>query len=597
MKNRDDTKIVKVGLGSCGAAVGGREVYDALAARLKGTGIDLHQTGCLGICYKEPLVEVSLSKDQRFIYGDITPEKVDRIVDEHIINGRPIADWLIVAEGSEFERKDILAGQTRIVLRNCGVINPESIDEFITAGGYKAIEKALKSMSPKEVIQEVEESGLRGRGGAGFSTGIKWDFARGVKDSPKYIVCNANEGDPGAFVDRAVLESDPHSVIEGMLIAGYAIGASEGFIYVRAEYPMAARRLELAIAQARERGFLGESILDSNLNFDLKVRVGAGAYVCGEETSQMMSIEGKRGTPRSKPPLPVKSGLWDKPTSTNNVETLANIAWIINNGASVYNRMGTEASKGTKVFALSGKVAHGGLVELPMGATIREIIDIGGGASSDLPLKAVQIGGPHGGCIPASLLDTPVDCDSLHSIGASMGKGGILVMDESTCMVDLAKYFLSYSQDESCGKCVPCRIGTKRMLEIYERITSGNGREDDIEILEELASSIMSASLCGLGQTVPNPALTTIRYFRDEYEVHIKEKKCPAKKCKALITYQVSPDDCDGCGLCVGYCPTGAIAGWEIDEEKCIRCGLCMDVCENRAVTVHHKEGRMKMAA
>jgi len=593
MKTVTGTKLVKVGLSSCGVAVGGRRVYDALAAKLNGMDVELRQTGCIGMCYKEPLVEVSLSENERFIYGDMTPEKVDRIIEEHIINGRPVNDWLLMAEGPEIEGKNYLAEQKRIVLRNCGVIDPESIDEYIAAGGYSAIEKALKGMTPEEVVREIEESGLRGRGGAGFSTGLKWSFTRAVKDSPKYIICNANEGDPGAFVDRAILESDPHGIIEGMLMAGYAIGASAGFIYVRAEYPMAARRLEHAISQARERGFLGESILKSNFRFDLRVRVGAGSYVCGEETSQMMSIEGKRGTPRSKPPMPSEAGLWDKPTSTNNVETFANITWIINNGASAYNSLGTEMSKGTKVFALSGQIARGGLIEVPMGTTMREIIfDIGGGSSSDIPLKAVQIGGPHGGCIPASLIDTQIDSDSLHSIGVSMGKGGILAIDGHTCMVDLAKYFINYSQGESCGKCVPCRIGTKRLSEIYERITSGEGREGDIELIEELASSMMSASLCGLGQTVPNPMLSSIRYFRDEYDAHIKEKKCPANKCKALITYEVLPDNCTGCGLCVGYCPTGAIAGWEIDSKDCIRCGLCMDVCEHNAITVHPKGDR-----
>ncbi|MDI6816673.1 MAG: NADH-quinone oxidoreductase subunit NuoF [Actinomycetota bacterium] len=592
MKSGTATKQVKVGLSSCGVAVGGRGVYDALAAKLKGMDVELEPTGCLGMCYKEPLVEVSLSENQHFIYGDVTPERVDRIIDEHIVHGRPITDWLLTTKSSGFGKSDYFTGQTRIVLRNCGVINPESIDDYIAAGGYGAIEKALAGMSPEEVIEVIEESGLRGRGGAGFSTGLKWGFTRAVEGSQKYIICNANEGDPGAFVDRAILESDPHSIVEGMLIAGYAIGASQGIIYIRAEYPMAARRIELAISQAKERGFLGTSILRSRFAFDLKIRVGAGAYVCGEETSQMMSIEGKRGTPRSKPPLPAQSGLWGKPTSTNNVETLANIAWIITNGAHAYNRLGTETSKGTKVFALSGKVARGGLVEVPMGMTIRKVVfDVCGGTASTLPLKAVQIGGPHGGCIPASLIDSQLDCDSLHSIGLSMGKGGILVMDESTCMVDLAKYFLSYSQGESCGKCVPCRIGSKRMLEIFERITRGEGRDGDLELIEEVATSMAGASLCGLGQTIPNPTLSSLRYFRDEYEAHIKDKRCPAKKCKALISYEVLPDNCTGCGLCVGYCPTGAIGGWEIESEICTRCGLCMEVCENNAITVSHKEG------
>lgn len=584
--------VVKVGLGSCGVAAGGRGVFDALSTKLEGTGVDVQQTGCIGMCYKEPLVEIQLFEKERYIYGDVTPERVNRIVEEHILSGNPITEWLLMSPDDEATETP-LAGQKRIVLRNCGIIDPESIDDCISVGGYTALAKVLKTMSPEQVIDEVLESGLRGRGGAGFPTGMKWRFTRQAKGSPKYIICNADEGDPGAFMDRSVLESDPHSVLEGMLIAGYAIGASEGYIYARAEYPMAVRRLKIAISHAKEKGFIGGLILGSNFSFDIKIREGAGAFVCGEETALIMSIEGKRGMPRSRPPFPAQAGLWGKPTSINNVETFANIAWIINNGAKVYNRLGTEKSKGTKVFALAGKVAHGGLVEVPMGMTIRDIVfNIGGGTSSNLEFKAVQMGGPSGGCVPASLADTQVDYDSLSSVGAIMGSGGMLVMDESTCMVDLAKFFLNFTQDESCGKCVPCRIGTKRMLEILNRITDGKGREGDIELLEEMATSIKRASLCGLGQTAPNPTLTTIKYFRDEYEAHIKERKCPAKKCQALITYKVVADSCTGCRLCQKFCPTGAITGEKkqahvIDNDICIRCGLCMNVCKFDAITVY----------
>jgi len=587
-KNRD--WVITVGLASCGVAAGGDEAYDALSTKIrqKGLNVELKQTGCMGMCYNEVLVEVTSPDGGRVFYKHVTAEKIDRMVEEHLIGGQPVTEWVIPEE----EIDNLLAKQKRIVLRNCGIIDPESIDDYLAADGYKAIEKILCSMLPQEVIDEVTKSGLRGRGGAGFPTGVKWGFARKSPGSQKYIICNADEGDPGAFMDRSVLESDPHSVLEGMLIAGYAIGASEGYIYVRAEYPLAIQRLEIALAQAEERGFISEGVLGYNFDFDIRIRQGAGAFVCGEETALIMSIEGRRGMPRFRPPFPAQSGLWDKPTNINNVETLANIPWIILHGAETYNKYGTEKSKGTKVFALAGKAAHGGLVEVPMGITLKEVVfDIGGGTSSGLEFKAIQIGGPSGGIIPASLADTPVDYESITQTGAIMGSGGLIVMDETACVVDLAKFFLKFTQNESCGKCTFCRIGTLRMLEILERISNGESKEGDLELLEELAEGVKSASLCGLGQTALNPVLTTIRYFRDEYEAHIYEKRCPAKKCQALITYEIMPEKCPGCGLCAKYCPTGAITGerkrpYIIDEEKCIHCGLCMSVCRLGAVSV-----------
>jgi NADH-quinone oxidoreductase subunit F len=589
-QERDGSWLIRVGLASCGIAAGGRKVYDAFDTQLRASvpQAKLKQTGCMGMCYNEVLVEVVSPRNERTFYGKVTPDRVPRIIDEHLIQGKPIDEWVIPAA----EMESLMAKQKRIVLRNCGLIDPESITDYLAADGYKAIEKAVSSMSPQDVIDEITRSGLRGRGGAGFPTGIKWGFARKASNWQKYIVCNADEGDPGAFMDRSVLESDPNSVIEGMLIAGYAVGASEGYIYVRAEYPLAIQRLEIALAEAREAGFIGDGIRGYDFNFDIKIRQGAGAFVCGEETALLMSIEGRRGMPRFRPPFPAQSGLWGKPTTINNVETLANVAWIIHHGADAYNAYGTEKSKGTKVFALAGKVARGGLIEVPMGITLREVVfDIGGGTSSGLEFKAIQIGGPSGGVIPAHLADTPVDYESVTKTGAIMGSGGLIVMDESSCMIDIAKFFLNFTQDESCGKCTFCRIGTLRMEEILERITNGNGREEDIATLEELARNVKRASLCGLGQTAPNPVLTTIKYFRDEYEEHISEKKCRAKKCRALITYEIISEKCPGCGLCAKYCPTGAITGERkqphvIDQEKCIRCGLCHNVCRLDAVLV-----------
>ena len=582
---------VKIGLASCGIAAGAKKVYDTFNTQLqtKASDVELKKTGCMGMCYNEALIEVVSPSNKSTFYSQVTPEKVGRIIDEHIIQGNPVEEWLVPQE----ELDNLLAKQKRVVLRNCGVINPESIQDYLQADGYKALEKALNTMSPQEVIDEITTSGLRGRGGAGFPTGVKWGFARKAQGEPKYIVCNADEGDPGAFMDRSVLESDPHSVIEGMLIAGYAVGASEGYFYIRAEYPLAIKRLEIALSEARDAGIIGENIKGSGFNFDIRIRQGAGAFVCGEETALLMSIEGKRGMPRFRPPFPANSGLWEKPTTINNVETLANVAWIILNGAGTFNSYGTEKSKGTKVFALAGKVARGGLIEVPMGITLHEIVfDIGGGTSSGLEFKAIQIGGPSGGVIPARLDDTRVDYESVTSTGAIMGSGGLIVMDETSCMVDITKFFLNFTQEESCGKCTFCRIGTLRMLETLERITKGEGKEEDIASLEELARTIKRASLCGLGQTAPNPVLTTINYFRDEYEAHIADHKCPAKKCQTLITYEVNPEKCPGCGVCTKYCPTNAISGekkkpFVIDQEKCIRCGLCMNVCRLNAISVH----------
>ncbi len=583
--------LVRVGLASCGIAAGGRKVYDTFASQLNDAGlnVELKQTGCLGMCYNEVLVEVVSPRSKSTFYGKVNTDRVPRIISEHLAQGKPVNEWTI----PDGEINSLLTKQKRIVLRNCGLIDPEDIADYLAADGYQAIEKAISSMSPQDVIDEITRAGLRGRGGAGFPTGVKWGFTRKSQGWQKYIVCNADEGDPGAFMDRSVLESDPHSVIEGMLIAGYAVGASEGYIYVRAEYPLAIRRLEIALAEAKEAGFIGDSVRGYDFDFDIKIRQGAGAFVCGEETALLMSIEGRRGMPRYRPPFPAQSGLWGKPTTINNVETLANVAWIIRNGADAYSAYGTEKSKGTKVFALAGKVAHGGLIEVPMGITLREVVfDIGGGTSSGLEFKAIQIGGPSGGVIPASLADTPVDYESVTKTGAIMGSGGLIVMDESSCMIDIAKFFLNFTQDESCGKCTFCRIGTLRMEEILKRITEGNGCEEDIDTLEELAQNVKRASLCGLGQTAPNPVLTTIKYFRDEYEEHIIEKKCRAKKCPALITYEIIPERCPGCGLCAKYCPTGAISGEKkqpfiIDQEKCIRCGLCRNVCRLDAVSVH----------
>jgi NADH-quinone oxidoreductase subunit F len=582
---------VTVGLSTCGIAAGAAETYRALETKLAALAgaPELTRTGCVGMCYQEPLVEIRGADDARYLYGHVSPDKVDRLLKEHLGEGRPVADWLVWSDDGTGSDQSFLARQHRIVLRNCGNIDPESIEEYLHLGGYGALRTILDRQDPEALIAAVIESGLRGRGGAGFLTGQKWRFARQAPGARKYIICNADEGDPGAFMDRSVLESDPHSVLEGMIIAGYAIGADHGYIYVRAEYPKAIDRLNIAIAQAAERGYLGDRILGSTHAFHIKLKEGAGAFVCGEETALMMSIEGKRGMPRVRPPFPAVKGLWDSPTSINNVETFANIPWIVSNGPKAFSALGTANSKGTKVFAMAGKVRHGGLVEVPMGITIREIVHgICGGIRADRKFKAVQMGGPSGGCIPAELQETVIDYESINKTGAIMGSGGLVVMDDTTCMVDVARFFLEFTQRESCGKCTFCRIGTKRMLEVLTRITEGQGKEGDIELLEELAGRVRNSSLCGLGQTAPNPVSTTLKYFRSEYEAHIRNKKCPAHHCQKLLTYTIT-DDCSGCMLCLKACKAGAITGERkkvhvINQELCTVCGECFKACNLGAI-------------
>jgi len=583
-------KRIKVGLGTCGVSAGAELVYDKFKEELEFNHlhIELNETGCMGMCYAETLVEVEDEQDS-YLYSKVTKDKVSRIVNEHLINNHPITDWIIKSKEIDKE-ESFLKNQTRIVLRNCGIINPNSIEDYTLRNGYKAIEQVLTGYLPLEVIDSIIKSGLRGRGGGGFLTGLKWKLAHNEKSEKKYIICNADEGDPGAFMDRSVLEGDPHSVLEGMMIAAYAIGADEGFIYVRAEYPLAIKRLRTALRQCYKKGFLGKNIVGSKFSFDIQIKEGAGAFVCGEETALMASIEGKRGVPRSRPPFPTQNGLWGKPTSINNVETFANVPWIILNGWEAFASMGTQKSKGSKVFALAGKIKKSGLVEVPMGMTINEIImNVGGGVRNGRTFKAVQIGGPSGGCIPARMGDLKIDYDEITETGAIMGSGGLIVLDDTTCMVDLAKYFLHFTQIESCGKCTFCRIGTKRMLEILERITDGQGRAHDLVLLEDLANKIKSGSLCGLGQTAPNPVLTTLKYFREEYEEHIYNKKCPAHVCPSLIKYRIIAELCKGCCVCFKACPTKAISGKKkevhvINYDVCNKCGKCFDVCKLNAV-------------
>ena len=583
---------------------GSQALRTKLADELKLKGLEdeiqIVQTGCFGLCALGPIMIVY---PEGTFYSRVTVDDIPEIVEEHLLKGR-IVERLVyneAAKSAHNEEEEAVAAslsetqfykkQKRVALRNCGVINPEKIEEYIAMDGYFALAKVLKEMTPEDVINTISASGLRGRGGGGFPTGRKWQFARASVSDKKYVVCNADEGDPGAFMDRSVLEGDPHAVLEAMAIAGYAIGADEGWIYVRAEYPIAVKRLNIAIEQAREQGLLGRDIFGSGFNFDIHIRLGAGAFVCGEETALLTSIEGKRGEPRPRPPFPAVKGLWGKPTIINNVETYANIAQIILHGADWFASMGTEKSKGTKVFALGGKIKNTGLVEVPMGTTLREIIeDIGGGIPNGKKFKAAQTGGPSGGCIPASKIDVPIDYDNLIAIGSMMGSGGLIVMDEDTCMVDLAKFFLEFTVDESCGKCAPCRIGTVRMLEILKKITEGNGEMEDLDKLEELAAYVKNGSLCGLGQTAPNPILSTLRYFRDEYVAHIKDKTCPAGVCKKLLRYTIDPDKCKGCTLCARNCPVGAITGkvkeaHVIDTAKCIKCGACMEKCKFGAIS------------
>ena len=598
LEERDPQRIrVRVCMTGC-RAFGAVEIRDAFKKSIAENGltekVDIVETGCHGFCARAPVAAID---PYGFFYQQISPKDVPQIVRESLMEGKPVEKLLYkhpqTSQPIPLEKEvPFYKEQMKIVLRNCGQIDPTRMEDYIVRDGYQAIAKVLSSMSPDEVIEEVVRSGLRGRGGAGFPTGNKWKFARNAQGEMKYIICNADEGDPGAFMDRAVLEGDPHTVLEGMLIAAYAIGAPKGYVYVRAEYPIAVTHIKKAVADAKAMGLLGEKILGTPFSFDVKIMEGAGAFVCGEETALIASIEGRRGMPRTRPPFPAVAGLWGKPTNINNVETFANIPPIVHKGGSWYASLGTEKSKGTKIFALAGKINNTGLVEVPMGITLERIIfDIGGGIPGGKQFKAAQTGGPSGGCIPASLLNLPIDYDSLTAAGAIMGSGGLIITDENTCMVDMAKFFLTFTQSESCGRCVPCRLGTKRMLEILQRITEGAGELSDLETLKELAPTIKDASLCGLGQTAPNPVLTTLNYFLDEYKAHIEEKRCPAGVCKALIRYQIDPETCTGCGVCRRACPQKAVSGknketHSLDQSLCIKCGICYNECKFNAIKI-----------
>ncbi|MBF0346078.1 MAG: NADH-quinone oxidoreductase subunit NuoF [Magnetococcales bacterium] len=583
--------VITMGEGTCGIAAGAPEVTKLLKERFPEA--TFKEVGCIGMCHLEVMVEIATG-GKSWLWGNVNKKNLPKIVRFHRGQGDlPEAMLIRSSDTRETERSQYLTRQTRIALRNVGELNPTSMEQFRARDGYSAIEKVIKGgMTPEQVIDEVRIAAIRGRGGAGFPTAVKWGFARGAQGEPKYLVCNGDEGDPGAFMDRSLLEGDPHSVIEGMLIAAYAIGASKGYAYIRAEYPLALKHFAIAMDDARKAGFLGHNILGSNFSFDIKIKEGAGAFVCGEETALLASIEGQRGMPRIRPPFPAIQGVFSKPTIINNVETLANIPWILKNGGAAYARIGTEKSRGTKVFALAGAIKRGGLVEVPMGMTIRQVLEeIGGGSASGRPLKAVQLGGPSGGCIPESLFDTIIDYDAINATGAIMGSGGMVVMDSKSCMVDLARFFLEFTQIESCGKCTFCRIGTLRMKELLTKICDGSGTLEDIATLEELAERVKDASLCGLGQTAPNPVLTTLKYFREEYLAHVTDKRCPGGVCKGLITHTILQDKCTGCSICDRYCPVNAITGelkkpntWVIDQKICINCGMCVEVCNPDAI-------------
>jgi NADH:ubiquinone oxidoreductase subunit F (NADH-binding)/(2Fe-2S) ferredoxin len=599
LQEGDDVRIY-VGSATCGLAAGARKLIDQLPGVLADLNMEARviPVGCIGMCFAEPLVDVQEPGKPRVSYRNVKPKALPKILEGQLKNGGPPEKWAFgtLGEGTygelgRLEEMAVLGPQKRIALRNCGWIDPTSLDHYLARGGYAGLQRAL-SMKPEQVIQEVTDSGLRGRGGGGFPTGLKWKFCRNAKGDQKYLICNADEGDPGAFMDRSVLEGDPHAVLEGMAIAGYAIGASVAYIYIRAEYPLAVQRLRTAMDQMREIRVLGENILDSGFDFEVKIKEGAGAFVCGEETALIASIEGQRGMPRPRPPFPANKGLFGKPSNVNNVETFGNVASIMREGAKWYAGHGTSESPGTKTFALTGKINNPGLIEVPMGITLRDVVyDVGGGITNDRPFKAAQTGGPSGGCLPERFLDTPIEYATLAKAGSIMGSGGLVIMDDYTCTVDIARYFLTFTQNESCGKCTPCRVGTSEMLTILERICDGKGEEGDIELLEELGEAIKKASLCGLGQTAPNPALTTIKYFREEYEAHIHDHRCPGKTCKALITFTIDAEACTGCRLCSKQCSADAISGKKkkphlIDQDKCIQCGVCFDVCKFDSVII-----------